>query len=198
MISSNDKALQEGFFKGKLIEGIKIIVVIQFIANTYTFNLFIEIILVFTLVFLGALQAIAGTEEKYKPVEKLTDGIISILGLIILSNAIYLTIKDLNALGSLITLKSFLLPIILTGLYLPFVYFFALFLVYEQIYGRIKMKFYIDKKLRKHIMKRIFLLYNFKLHSLRTFQTKNLLNLVNIKSKEDANRFFKSSNNIEV
>ena len=89
MLSSNDKALQEGFFKGKIIESIKIIVVIQFIANTYTFNLFVEIILVFVLVFLGALQAFTGTEEKYKPVQKLTDGFISILGLMILSNAIY-------------------------------------------------------------------------------------------------------------
>jgi hypothetical protein len=198
MLSSNDKALKEGFFKQKLIESIKIIVVIQFIANTYTFNLFIEVVLVFVLVFLGALQAVAGTNEKYKPVEKLTSGLISILGLVILSNAIYLAIKDFNSLGSLVTLKSFLLPIILTGLYLPYVYCLALFSVYERIFGRLKTKTYIDKKLRRTIMRRILFKFHFRLQSLRKFQTKDFFKLVNVRSKEDVKQFFDNFNTNEA
>jgi len=198
MLSSTDKALQEGFFKGKLVESIKIIVLIQFITNTYTFNIILEIVLVFVLVFLGALQAFASTEEKYKPVEKLADGLISFLGLMILSNAIYLAVKDLNSLGSLVTLKSFLLSIILTGLYLPYVYCLALFSMYERIYGRLKMKSYIDKKLRMTIMRKIFLRFHVKLQPLRKFQTKNLLNLTYVKTKEDVKRLFDSSSIREV
>lgn len=197
MLNSTDKALQEGFFKGKLLESIKIIVLIQFIINTYTFNIILEIILVFVLVFLGALQAFASTEEKYKPVEKLTDGLISFFGLMILSNAIYLAVKDLNSLGSSVTLKSFLLPIILTVLYLPYVYCLALFSMYERIYGRLKMKSYIDKKLRRAIMRKLFLRFHFKLQLLRKFQTKNLINLTYVKTKEDVKRFFDNSSILE-
>lgn len=198
MLSSTDKALKEGFFKQKLVESIKIIVVIQFIANTYTFNLYIEIVLVFVLVFLGALQAFSGTDEKYKPVEKFTTGLISVLGLVILSNAIYLAIKEFNSLGSLVTLKSFLLPIILTGLYLPYVYCLALFSVYEKIYGRLKMKSYIDKKLRRIIMRKILFKFHFQLQQLRKFQTKSLLNLLNVKSKDDVKQIFDSLNTIDI
>ncbi|SMP68591.1 hypothetical protein [Anoxynatronum buryatiense] len=190
LFNSTDKALQEGFFKRKVIESIKIIVVIQFIANAYTFRLLPEIILTFVLVFLGALQAVASFEEKYKQVEKLITTLISILGLMIFANAIHLTVKDFHTFGSLDTLKSFLLPIILTVLYLPLVYCMSLYTIYDHINARLKMKSYIDKKLRRYIIRNIFLKYHFKLHSLRKFQTHSLLNLVKFRSREEVKQYF--------
>jgi len=198
LFNSTDKALQEGFFKKKIIENIKIIVIIQFIANTYTFNLLTEIILTFVLVFLGALQAVASFDEKYKQVEKLTAKLIGILGLAVLVNAVYLVFKDLHSFGSLDTLKSFLLPIILTILYLPFVYCMSLYTLYDQINVRLKLKSYIDKKLRRFIMRTIFIKYNFRLRSLRKFQLQNLLNLVNLNSKEEVKQYFQNNNSTNI
>lgn len=198
LLNSTDKALQEGFFKNKVIENIKIIVIIQFIANTYTFNLLPEIILTFVLFFLGALQVVASFEEKYKQVERLVTTLISILGLVILANAIYLAVKDFHSFGSLDTLKSFLLPIILTVFYLPFVYCISLYTLYEHINVRLKLKSYIDKKLRRFIMREIFVKYHFKLRSLREFQTQNLLNLINLRSKEEVKQYFQNNNSVNI
>lgn len=195
LFNSIDKALQKGFFKNKVIENIKIIVVIQFIANTYTFKLLQEIILIFVLVFLGALQAVASFNEEYKQVEKIITTLISILGLMILANAIDLAVKDFYTFGSLDTLKSFLLPIILTFLYLPLVYCMSLYTVYEHINVRLKMKSYIDKKLRRYIMRKVFLKNHFKLLSLRKCQTHSLPNLINFSSREEVKQYF--HNNIK-
>jgi hypothetical protein len=192
LLNSNDNALQEGFFRSKVVENVKIIVLIQFIANTYTFNLIAEIILVFALVFLGAMQALAGTDQKYKSVEKLTTVLITILGLTIMANAVYFVVKEWGTFSSIKTLRSFLIPILLTTLYLPFVYIMALYSIYEKINVRLKMKSYIDKRLRSFIMRRIFLKYNFKLKSLRKFQAFNLNNILKSKSKSEANQIINS------
>lgn len=190
LFNSTDKALQEGFFKRKVIESIKIIVVIQFIANAYTFKLVAEIILTFVLVFLGALQAITNFDEKYKRVERLITILISFVGLIIFVNSIHLITKDFHTFGSFGTLKSFLLPIILTVLFLPLVYCMSLYTIYNHINVCLKMKSYIDKKLRRYIMRNIFLEYHFKLRSLRKFQMHNLLNLVKFSSMDEAKQYF--------
>ena len=67
----------------------------------------------------------------------------------------------------------------------------------ERIYGRLKMKSYIDKKLRRAIMRKLFLRFHFKLQLLRKFQTKNLINLTYVKTKEDVKRFFDNSSILE-
>lgn len=185
LLNSNDKALEEDFFTKKIIQCFKFTIVIEFIVNTYTFSLFSEIVLTFILVFLGALQAFSGAKEEYKQVEKLTTALINILGIIILSNAVYMVIINYKSFGSISTLKSFLLPIILTILYLPFVYVLALYTVYEHINIRLKMKTYISTALRRYVMYKIFTSLKFKLSALRKFQIRNMLNLTKLKSKED-------------
>lgn len=190
LFNSTDKALQEGFFKRKVIESIEIIGVIQFITDAYTFRLLPEILLTFVLVLLVTLQAVESIDKKYNQVEKLITALISILGLMIFVNAIHLTVKEFDTFASLDTLKSFLLPIILTVLYLPLVYCMSLYTIYAHISARLKMKSYIDKKLRRYIMRNLFLRYHFKLHSLREFQRRSFLNLVGFRSREEVKQYF--------
>jgi len=46
-------------------------------------------------------------------------------------------------------------------------------------------------------MRKLFLRFHFKLQLLRKFQTKNLINLTYVKTKEDVKRFFDNSSILE-
>lgn len=187
LINSTSKALEQGFFKNKVIENITYIVLIEFIANTYTFNLIVEIVLIFLLALLGGLQAVAGREEKDKPFLSIVNGLVSILGIAILLNSIYLAIVEIKSFGTIFTIKSFLLPIILTILYLPFIYFLSLYVVYEEINDSLKRKVYIDKSLRRYFMRKILYKFNIKRASLRSFQKTRMDDLTMLNAKENIN-----------
>ncbi|AEM78249.1 hypothetical protein [Thermoanaerobacter wiegelii] len=192
LFDSTDKAMKEEYFKKKIKENFSFNMVLEFIINRYTFSLICELIIVPIIALLGMVLVIASREEKYSSVEKVTSFILGVSGIFILLNATCLVIKDLKSFVCIETLKSFLLPVILTVLYLPFVYLFVLYLVYEQVYSRLKMKKYIDKELRTYIMKKLFCKFNFKLYDLRKFVTKNITNLTCLDNKKELKTFLKT------
>lgn len=115
---------------------------------------------------------------------------LSLSGLLILGNAIVQALSVLHAFAIWDTVKSFLLPITLTVSYLPFVYLFALYLLYEKIYIRFKMKVYIDNELKRYIIQRLFLKFGFKIKTLKDFHGNSLNNLLRVRPQEEAKVFF--------
>lgn len=152
-------------FKLILKDAVKWTIIVEFLVAFYTFSLTTELIILPILVFIGMLQVYSDTDEKYSQVSKVLKNTLSIIGIGILG---YVTYKTFYQGGELITIgnfKSLIVPIILTSLFIPFVYLLSLFMIYENLFVRLKF-FVKEDKLRKKVKKQILRIANFNLDKL--------------------------------
>jgi len=101
------------------------------------FNLTVELILTPIIIFIVLLNAVAETQQQHIIVKKFLDRLLALWGLFLLGFTINHIIQDFNSLANLENLRSFILPPLLTFLYLPFIYFMALYFRYENVFMRI-------------------------------------------------------------
>lgn len=146
------------YFKTILIESLKWVVFFEFIINFYSFNFITEFLMLPVLVLLGITQAYSGLDKKNTQVTRFLTNILSIIGFIFLGFSIYKTIIFHDIFFSINTLKTFVLPIIQTILFLPFIYFLSLYITYESYF--VRLDFMPEKKekvrlVRKLIKKRV-------------------------------------------
>lgn len=123
------------FFRHWIDDNLKVIVLVEFIATFYTFNIIIEFILVPALVFIGGLLSAAEHNEKHKSVAHLINNLLSAFGLFLIVYAIYTAIKNPESFLSWQTFHDFYTPIILSFLLLPFVKIIHIYSVYEQVFA---------------------------------------------------------------
>ena len=143
------------FFKGIFFSAIKWTIILEFFANLYSFSLLTEIIIMPILTFLGITKIVADREEKDKTVSKYLQNIIAIAGLLIFSYSLYKTVTNFNNVLTLQTLVAFLLPSMVTILFIPFLYFLALYCTYESYF--VHLDFMTVKKDKVKEVKRLIL-----------------------------------------
>lgn len=129
-----NEAKSNAYFKGIFLSAIKWTIVLEFIVNLYSFSLFTEIIILPVLVFLVLTQAVAEMDEKHKVVLNFLQNVIAIAGFSIFSYSLYKTIVNFDDVLTFQNLVSFLLPSTITVLFIPFVYFLALYSTYESYF----------------------------------------------------------------
>lgn len=149
-------AKSNAYFKGIFLSAIKWTILLEFIVNLYSFSLFTEIIILPVLVLLTMTQAVAEMDERHKIVSKFLQNVIAIIGLSIFCYSLYKTIINFEAVLTFQNLVSFLLPSTITILFIPFVYFLALYSTYESYF--IHLDFMTVKKdkvkeTKKHILR---------------------------------------------
>ena len=122
------------YFKEFLIDAIKLTVLVEFVANFYTFNIWIEIL---EIPFLFLLFSTLSKFDEQRPISKKfsrVERMISIFGLIIIATFIYELVLNSSKFFQLNTLWEFVLPIFLTVLFVPFLYLFTVYITYERIF----------------------------------------------------------------
>ena len=132
------------YFKGIFLSAVKWTIILEFAVNLYSFSLFTEIVILPVLVFLAMTQAVAEMDEKHKVVSKFLQNVIAIAGLSIFCYSLFKTVINFEAVLTIQNLVSFLLPSTITILFIPFVYFLALYSTYESYF--IHLDFMIVKK----------------------------------------------------
>lgn len=140
---SNDT--KPDYFKRALLDAIKVTIIVEFIVSTYTFHLVVELILVPIIVFCVLGSTISKDEKTKKFYEYLT----TIIGVIIIIISVVFAIQQYEDFGQIKTWVSFFIPIVLTLLFLPIAYIFAVFSQYEQIMIKLKILIPDDVKLRR-------------------------------------------------
>jgi len=153
------------YFKGIFFSAIKWTIVLEFVVNLYSFSILTEIIILPVLVFLAAIQAVAKLEEKYKVVSKFLHNVIAIAGLSIFSYSLYKTIVNFDDVLTFQNLVAFLLPSTITILFIPFVYFLALYSTYESYFIHLDFMTIKQKKV-KEVKKLILRIANINLDKL--------------------------------
>jgi len=142
------------YFRKAVVDGLKIGVVLEFIANFYQLNLLVELILVPIATILACMLVVAETKAEFKQVSSLLKNIFALLGLTLLAYAIRRIYMDMGSFVQFSTLVDFMLPIVHTVLFLPFIFILAVLVSYENIW--VRLNFVIkDSELRRFIKLRL-------------------------------------------
>jgi hypothetical protein len=136
------------YFQKALRDGFKVSVILEFIANLFVFSLPIELVLVPAATILGSMLVLAESKDEFKPVRLFLNTTLALLGLTILGYSGYRAYTDFHTVARTSTLADFLLPIILTAVFLPFLYLLATLVSYESLFVRLQF-FIADADLRR-------------------------------------------------
>ncbi len=131
--TSSDR--EDHYFRKVLLDNVRMTVLLEFVLNFYTFDLWIEITLVPVQFMFGAMSALAASDRKYLPTKKLLDFVLAAFGLYLAIFAIVSVVRDYHGFATINNLRSFLLPILLTFGYVPFLYATALCASYEILFS---------------------------------------------------------------
>lgn len=193
MLFEFSKANDQNFFKDAIKDNLKGLIVLEFLINLYVFDLWVELILVPVFGILGGMIAIAETDEKYEIVKKLLNYIMAFIGLAFTGYAIYMVVTDFEHFATFENFENFYLPILLSIMFLPFVYFAALYAGYEALFVRLQF-FVKDGALLKYVKKKTILAFGPNLWVLNKWSKH--INTLRFKDKEEVDeavRDFKSA-----
>lgn len=185
------KSKYKSLFKKIIFDNIKVLIILEFIINTYTFSLIGEIIFLPIITFIAMIEVVSKFNNKYSPVEKLTNYIQIVIGIIILTLSIIKIITDFKNFGNLNTLRSFLLPPFLSISILPFIYLMIIISHYEQLFLRLNFYKTKNKKLINYAKKKIFRNCLLSLRKTNKALNMNIYNLMHINTYEDVDEMEK-------
>jgi hypothetical protein len=89
----------------------------------YVFRLVVELVLVPVLFLLAGLLVVSQLKEEYKPVERLVSNATALFGAGVFAYAGYSIYSDWSSFAKVETAKDFLVPLALSLLFMPFIYF---------------------------------------------------------------------------
>lgn len=127
------------YFKKIIQSSLKLTVIIAFIVNTYTFWIIWEIILLFFLLLFTIVWTFSEYKEEYNQVKSFSDYVLLLVWIAILLVAVYGFISEPDKILAIENIYIFFTPILLTILFLPFIYLFALVMEYEVFLIRVKV-----------------------------------------------------------
>ncbi len=135
LIDDGASAQDEHYFRRALLDNIKVVAFLEFVANLRTFSIWVEIILVPILFLIGGMSGVAESDKKYLPAKKVIDLVIATFGIYLIGFAVVSVIRDYRGFATIGNLRSFLLPVLLTLGYVPFLYATALYASYEVLFS---------------------------------------------------------------
>jgi len=116
-------------------------IVFEYIFGLYTFEWWIEILMVPVLVFIGGMLAFSERKPQHRQVHKLMNGVFILIGLISLATVvIHLFHHYIDYLNRL-TAMQFIMPLCLSLIFVPFLYGIAMFTHYETAFVTLKRQF---------------------------------------------------------
>jgi len=120
--------------KELLFDNLKLIVILEFILNSFTLALWVELVIVPVITVVFMMNAYVEATKGDRKVAKLLGGIQAVFGLALIGHALYSAVVDYRSLGTFDTLRSFLLPILLSSAIIPVAYLMALYSNYESLF----------------------------------------------------------------
>lgn len=161
---------RDNYFKNAFGDTLKLILILEFLMNIYSFSFVVEFLLLPFLVTISMLKIVSENNQQQLGV-RIFESILAVVGLIFLGMTIKAIANDSNNFFSYTTLKTFFLPILLTLLFIPFIYSVALYIKYEAVFGQLD-RFIKEKKNRNYAKFRVLLKGNISLAGLTTINQK--------------------------
>lgn len=192
-----NKAIEgKKYFISKIKDVFRISVIIDFIINFYVFSFWQELIFFPIITFLYLLLVVSKTKKEFAIVTNLLTKLFGFIGLSLIVFAIYKIVTDYGSLFTINNLFIFLIPPVLTLLYLPVIYVIALVGRYEWLFKSIETLTRNHKRLSKYTKWRLFRKCLFNIDKLNKFYPTVARNLYQARSKKDIDKIF--NNNVAI
>lgn len=178
----------EAIFRKILIDNLKIMIIFEFVMNVYNFSLVGELIFVPLITLATCMKVVAETRREHASVAKFLDFCLAFVGFLLLWLSVDSLWKNYSEYITFETLRSILLPPLLSIMLSPFVYGLVLISVYEQIFLRIDLHGKIDRDTTKAIRVMTFKKFGLNHRRLQHFLKSNAAKLLSVESKADMER----------
>lgn len=184
LLNTNKATQSVSFFKEVVVNALKLIVILEFIINFYTFSFWVEMILIPILVVIGGMSALTELKAEYKEVKKFINSVLAGLGFFLIVYALGNVLANYQNFATLQNFHTFVLPPLLTLFYIPYLYLFALVMAYETLFIRFNI-FIKDKELLSFTKEKIVLLCHINLGKLNRFAQTNTREIMELSNKND-------------
>lgn len=166
MMSVHKVTDSHAFLRSTLRDVFAITGVLIFMVELHAFSLAVELAAVPLVTLIGLLHVVAKHDKEHAVVEKLLEKILSVIGSVYLLYSLYQSLQKVDEFASLSTLREFGIPIVLSVLYLPYLYALIMLFVYERVF--VGMTWSIrDERLRATAKWRAFLTFRTNVHALQ-------------------------------
>lgn len=175
-----------------LIDNLKVVLLLEFLVNTYTLSLLGELVLVPVLTIIVTLDAVAKTDPKYAAVSKLLTVLLVVIGFTFLTFAVVEAISDYKNLQNWDTARSLLLAPALSILLSPFIYVLLLVTNYEVLFYKLDIGTKKEASLKRYAKRRMLAHLRCSVRRLRAFLRAHSLKLSGIRTRADLDEILQS------
>lgn len=150
-------------------ESVGAVILIELIVNTYTFSIWIEVLLIPFAAVLGVMLAVAQGRPEFKSVVGLLNTVIACAGLYLLGRGLWMIATHWSSFATQETMRDVYTAPLLSLALIPFLYVFYLYVRYETAFA--PMQFSIgDAKLRDYAKTMAIVMFNVRTPLLRRWQ----------------------------
>ncbi|MFA5211560.1 MAG: hypothetical protein WC414_03610 [Patescibacteria group bacterium] len=185
LLNSNKAIQNDNHFKNVLKDNIRLVIFLEFILTFYSFGFLVEMIFVPIMFIIVSMGILADIKTEYSQIKKIIGSFLSIITILLIVFFVYKVIDDYQSFLSLNNLRSFFIPLILSFLFMPFLYLFAVVMAYDDFFSRLKLFLRSDQIIYQYTKKQVIRLCFFNLSKLNKFSRKNSSELQKIKNKSD-------------
>ena len=179
-------------FKKVFFDNVKVIILAEFILNTYTMSLVAELVFIPFVTLTVTLNAVAKLNEEHKPAVLLTDYILGVSGLLLFGYSAWEAVDSYGTINTWDTFRNFIFPPLMSLLFSPLVFFMVLFSVYEMAFVGLKTGPDKTQEVARYAKWRLVSHFGLRLRKLREFRQHSFHYLSSIQTKEDVDQLLDS------
>lgn len=148
-INALSNEADEKFIRKILKESFHFTIIFEFIVNTFTFNIWIELAIIPITTILIVMKTFVDQKKNYKDLQKLLNIILALGGFLAFGATFIVGLHEYRKLNIFDTFVSFAIPFIYLVLIIPLVYSMVLISKYEFLFVNMSSKENKDRKARR-------------------------------------------------
>jgi len=177
--------------KEMLIDNLKLVLILEFLMNTYTFALWAEMVIFPVLALVVMMNTYIEVKKEPQIVATFVTWVQAMFGFVLVAHALYSAVLDYKNLGTIDTLRSFLLPILLSAGIIPAAYIMAVMAQYESLFIGFKLGKQRDRKFTLYCKCRVIARCGLKTRNIAKLRPFDMIHLNN---KQDIEEVLKRVN----
>lgn len=124
--------------KAAAAKNFKLSLLLDFFINLYKLPLLGELFFVPFVALLGGLLAVAQSNDKYAPVQKLLNGVLVTVGLCLVFFQAYKLMTSFEEVNNADKLRDFALPVLYNFIFIPFMWAMSIYAAYDSVFCRLQ------------------------------------------------------------
>lgn len=138
LFNFNNAGKNKNYFTDIVKDSLKFTLILEFVINAYNFSLSGEFLFIPAIALISFLLGITITNPKYRLVDNFFKIILAFFGLALLILSMVQIVTQIQVYLNYYSFRLFLLPVILSISFIPFIYLFAVYMNYGILFARLK------------------------------------------------------------